>query len=77
MLDPGVARSLAELLDAELISVRMLPESGAPEAFQTWTVFVPQEQLEAVRDLLTRSQLTDSELSFLATGKLGGSKDSE
>jgi len=43
VLDPGVARSLAELLEAELISVRVIPDSGSP--VQCWTVLVPEEQL--------------------------------
>ena len=76
VLDRGVARSLADLLAAEMLSVRVEPHSGSPEAVESWRVLVPEQQSETARELLARSQLSDAELSFLATGKLDGSRDS-
>jgi hypothetical protein len=71
VLDQGVARSLADLLDAEMISVRVVPHAGSPEAVESWIVLVPEAQSETARELLAQSQLSDAELAFLATGKLG------
>ena len=76
VLDAGVAHSIADLLEAELIRVRVTPDSTTMEAVPSWTVLVPMEQLELARNLFARSQFTDSELTFLATGKLGSTDDS-
>jgi hypothetical protein len=72
VLDARVAHSMADLLEAELIRVSVTPDSMTTEAVPSWTVFVPVEQLESARNLFARSQFTDSELTFLATGELGG-----
>jgi hypothetical protein len=44
VLDAGVAHSIADLLDAELIRVRVTPDSMTTEAVPSWTVLVPVEQ---------------------------------
>ena len=76
VLDVRVAHSLADLLEAEMISVRVIPDSRITDAAPSWTVLVSVEQLEAARNFLARTQFTDSELTFLATGELGGTDDS-
>jgi hypothetical protein len=70
--DVRIAHSVAELLKAEMISVRVQPDGWKSDAAPSWTVLVPVRQMEAARDLPAQSQLTDSELTFLATGELGG-----
>ena len=76
VLDAAVAHSIADLLEAELIRVRVTPDSMTTEAVPSWTVLVLAEQLELARNLFARSQFTDSELTFLATGKLGSTDES-
>jgi hypothetical protein len=76
VLDARVAHSIANLLEAEMISVRVIPDSRITDATPSWTVLVSVKQLEAARNLLTRSQFTDADLTFLATGELSGTDDS-
>jgi hypothetical protein len=73
VFDLAGARSLADLLKAEMISVRVKPGSEIGAGATTpWMILVSGEQLEAARGLITRSQFTNTELTFLATGELGG-----
>jgi hypothetical protein len=75
VIDVRVARSVAELLEAELISVQVMPDSRVTEAAPSWMVLVPVGQSDAARQLLAQSQFTDAELTFLATGELRGAED--
>jgi hypothetical protein len=72
VIDAQVAHSVAELLEAEMISVRVIPESRATDAAPSWTVLVLVEEMKLARNLLAQSKLTDAELAFLATGELDG-----
>jgi len=76
VIDVRVAHSIADLFEAEMISVRVIPDSRITDAAPSWTVLVSVDQLEAAQKLLAQSQFTDAELTFLATGKLGGADDS-
>ncbi len=73
VLDPRVAHSIAALLESETLLARVQPDSQTANAIECWRILVPSEQLEAAPALLGGSQLTDSELTFLATRELGGS----
>jgi len=75
VIDVRVAHSVAKLLEAEMISVQVMPESQIIGTSPSWTVLVPAGQSEAARQLLAQSQFTDAELTFLATGELRGAKD--
>jgi hypothetical protein len=75
VLDAGVAHSIADLLEAEMIRVRVTRDSMTTEAVPSLTVLVPVEQLEVARNLFAQSQFTDSELTFLATGELSGTDE--
>ena len=76
VIDVRVAHSVAELLEAEMISVRVIPDSRITDAALSWTVLVSVGQMEVARNLLAQSQFTDAELTFLATGELGGADHS-
>jgi hypothetical protein len=75
LLDMRVAHTMAALLEAEAIPAQVM--SGTMLIGEAlWEVSVPANRLEAARCLLAKSQLTDSELAFLATGVLDGTDDS-
>jgi hypothetical protein len=74
VIDARVARSVAELLEAEMISVRVIRDSRISDS-PSWMVLVSVGQMDAARNLLAQSQFTDAELAFLATGELGATDD--
>jgi hypothetical protein len=55
VIDVRVAHSVAELLEAEMISVRVIPDSRITDAAPSWTVLVSVGQMEAARNLLAQS----------------------
>jgi len=75
VLDVRVAHSIAELLEAEMIAARIDRGLQMTGATSSWTVSVSPEQLDTAWNLLSRSQFTETELTFLATGELGESVD--
>jgi hypothetical protein len=77
VIDARVAHSVAELLEAELISVCVVTDSRTTDAAPSWTVLVSVEQMEVARNLLAQSKFTDAELTFLATGELGAADQRE
>jgi hypothetical protein len=77
LLDVRVAHTIAALLEAEAIAAQVMSSSKLIGEALLWEVHVPAEQLEAACCLLAQSQLTESELSYLATGVLDGTDDSE
>jgi hypothetical protein len=72
VIDVRVAHSVAELLEAEMITVQVMPDSRVTATSQSWTVLVPVGQSDAARRLLAQSHFTDAELTFPATGELRG-----
>jgi hypothetical protein len=71
LLDMRVAHSMAALLEAEAIPAQVVSGTqliGEP----LWEISVPVESFDAARCLLEKSQFTDAELAFLATGVLDG-----
>ena len=71
LLDMRVAHSMAALLEAEAIPAQVV--SGAQLIGEPlWEISVPVESFDAARCLLEKSQFTDAELAFLATGVLDG-----
>jgi hypothetical protein len=69
LLDMRVAHSMAALLEAEAIPAQVVSGTkliGEP----LWEIRVPVECFDAARCLLDKSQFTDAELAFLATGLL-------
>jgi hypothetical protein len=67
LLDSGAASKLAELLEDELISAEVVWASQF-----RWDVMVRDDQADQARAVLKASELSEAELSYLATGELGG-----
>lgn len=68
--DRGSAEALAALLDAEGVPARV-ESSNLVAAIETrHRVLVPSSLLHRAKWVLADSDLTDSELDYLATGKL-------
>jgi hypothetical protein len=67
MLDSTAASKLAGLLQDELISAEIVSASQF-----RWDVMVQQIQADQALAILKAAELSDAELSYLATGELGG-----
>ena len=73
--DLGSAQLIKGLLEAEDIVARIEPVglvAGFPRAYR---VLVDSRQAHRARWVLQPSDVTEGELAFLATGKLGGETD--
>jgi hypothetical protein len=77
LLDVRVAHAMATLLEAEAIAAQVISSSKLIGEVLLWEVHVSPDQLEAACCLLAQSQLTESELSYLATGVLDRTPDSK
>jgi hypothetical protein len=76
LLDMRVAHLMAALLEAEAIPAQVISGTKLIDE-PLWEISVPLEWFEAARCLLDKSQFTDAELAFLATGVLAGIDDSK
>jgi hypothetical protein len=70
--DISTARSLAALLNAELVPAEVVAGSQVIGGARVWEVKVPSVMSERARLLLAPSLLSDAELNYLATGALSG-----
>lgn len=70
--DASTARSLAALLNAELVPAEVVAGSQVIGEAHVWEVRVPPVVSERARLLLTPSLLSEAELDYLATGALTG-----
>jgi hypothetical protein len=70
-LDIEMAHTVAALLEAEVIPAQVIAGSKLMGEAPLWEVRVPADHLDAARCLLAQSQLSDPELTYLATGVLG------
>jgi len=77
LLDVRVAHTIAALLEAEAIAAQVIPSSKLIGEALLWEVRVSPDRLEAACCLLAQSQLTESELSYLAIGVLNSTADSK
>jgi putative signal transducing protein len=71
VFDAISAHLLSDLLTREGVPTRVHSESPLFGVARSCQIFVPAELLEHARSLLTADQLSDSELAYLATGRLG------
>lgn len=67
VFDAGVAYRLAALLEDEQIPVEVISDCAL-----RWDIRVPSNLVAPARVILESSRLSDAELSYLATGTLGG-----
>jgi hypothetical protein len=77
LYDEKVAQTLASLLEAEAVPTRVAPDPMLVGESLVWEVRVPLEMFERALELLAKSQYSDAELEFLATGQLSGASGAE
>jgi hypothetical protein len=77
LYDEKVARTLASLLEAELVPAHVSSDSKLVADAPVWEVHVSVENLERALDLLAKSRPSDTELEYLATGNLSGGGGTE
>jgi hypothetical protein len=70
--DASTARSLAALLNPELVPAEVVAGSQVIGGARAWEVRVPSATSERARLLLAPSVLSEAELTYLATGALPG-----
>jgi hypothetical protein len=71
------AQVLAERLNGEGVPTRVRTDSEIFGVARTCEIFVPAELLPRAKALLASSQLSDAELTYLATGRLGSDRVEE
>ena len=70
--DVPSAQALASLFRAEGVPAEVVSDTSLLDGARRCEIRVPRELAHRARWLLSQAQVTDSELEFLATGKLGG-----
>jgi hypothetical protein len=71
VFDTVSAHLLSDRLNCEGVPTRVHSESPLFGVARSCQIFVPAELLDRARSLLTAGQLSESELAYLATGRLG------
>ena len=71
VFDTISAQLLTERLNAEGVPTQVRSDSELLGVARTCQILVPAELLHRARFVLSSEQLSDSELSWLATGRLG------
>ncbi|MEJ0038702.1 MAG: hypothetical protein WDO68_21945 [Gammaproteobacteria bacterium] len=71
VFDTVSAQLISDRLNGEGVPTQVLSESAIFGAARSCQVLVPTQLLGRARKVLSSEQLSDSELSYLATGKLG------
>jgi hypothetical protein len=66
------AQALVGLLDSEKLPCRLISNEPLPGLGTQFAVLVPQELLRKATRLREEAQVSESELTFLATGELPG-----
>ena len=73
--DPISAESLVELLNREGVPAYYEDKLQMPGLSEGHCVYVVENMLHRARWVVSQSQFEDSELDYLATGKLAGEDD--
>ena len=74
--DRGSADAIAALLRAEDVRASIEPSGLLAGLSSTYKVLVSERVAHRARWILKESEFSESELAFLATGKLNGDEDS-
>ena len=74
--DRGSADAIAALLRSEEVPVAVDPSGVLAGLSATYRVLVNESLAHRARWILQESEFSESELAFLATGKLNGAEDS-
>ncbi|HEU4624579.1 MAG TPA: hypothetical protein VFS52_07455 [Steroidobacteraceae bacterium] len=77
VFDTLSAQVVAERLNGEGVPTRVRTDSEILGVARTCDIFVPAESLGRAQSLLGSAGLSDTELSYLATGKLGSDRIEE
>ena len=75
--DVPSARVLTDVLASEGIATRVVTDAVVMGEAAPCRIFVDSAQAHRARQLLSQEQLSDPELTFLATGELPGEDDPE
>jgi hypothetical protein len=76
-VDTISAQVLTERLNLEGVPTRLRTDSVILGAARACDILVPSELLHRAKSVLSSGQLSDAELSYLATGKLGSDRVDE
>lgn len=77
VFDTISAQVLAERLNAEGVPTRLKADSELLGVARSCEILVPAALLRRAQRLLSSSEFSESELSFLATGELGSDRTEE
>jgi hypothetical protein len=77
VFDEISAQVLTERLKEEGVPTRVRTDSAILGAARACDILVPLELLARAKAILSSEQLSDAELSYLATGKLGSDRVDE
>jgi hypothetical protein len=69
--DAASAEVIAGLLRSEDVPARIVSDEPMPGLIRGFSVLVAPEMLHRARWILSQAQLSDAELSYYATGRLG------
>ena len=69
------AQALVGLLESEKLPCRLISNEPLPGLGTQFAVLVPQELLRKATRLREEAQVSESELTFLATGELPGAPE--
>ena len=75
VFDTISAQVLVERLEQEGVPTRLRTDSPIFGMARKCEIFVPPELLERAKAVLSSGQLSDTELSYLATGELGSDRN--
>ena len=75
--DLASAEAVAGLLRSEAVPVQVSSDEPIPGLVKNVRLMVPSELLHRAKWIVSQTQLSDAELDFLATGKLGADDDQE
>jgi hypothetical protein len=75
--DVPSARILADVLEGEGIAIRTVTDAAVMGQAAPCRIFVQSSQAHRARAVMAREPLSDTELTFLATGELAGEEGAE
>ena len=75
--DVASAEAITGLLRSEAVPVQLMPDEPIPGLVKCVRLMVPSDLLHRAKWVVSHAQLSDAELTFLATGQLCGSDNKE
>jgi hypothetical protein len=75
--DLASAHAIAALFRSEGVPAEVISDTSLLGEARHCEIRVPQELVHRARWLMSQAQFTDAELTFLATGELGGTDNAD